>query len=77
MYFDVKVHYSALQKHHNVYAFFLMRKWPSGKVSVTVSKFNAYFPHITGWFHVQICAVFSLTNVNVMSRCHNFTDSVR
>ena len=37
-------------------------------VLVTVSKFNAYFPHITGCFHLQIYAVFSLTNVNVTSR---------
>ena len=42
-----------------------MKKWPSGKVSVTVSKFkNAYSPHITGYFYLQIYAVFSMTNVN-------------
>ena len=55
---------------------FLMREWPSGKVWVTFSKFNAYFPHITGCFHLQIYAVFSLTNVNVTSRWHNFTGFV-
>ena len=38
------------------------------KVSGTVSKFNAYFPHITGCFHLQIHAIFSMTDVNVMSR---------
>ena len=43
--------------------FFLMSEWPSGNTSATVSKFNAYFLHITGCFHLQICAVFSLTNV--------------
>ena len=42
--------------------------WPSDKVSFTVSNFNAYFPHITGCFHLQICAVFSLANVNLTSR---------
>ena len=47
---------------------FLMREWSSGKVSVTVNKFNAYFPLITGCFHLQICAVFSLTKDNVTSR---------
>ena len=55
---------------------FLMREWPSGKVSVTVSKFNAYFPHTTGCFYLQINAVFSMTNVNVTSRRHNFKGSV-
>ena len=44
-----------------------MREWSSGNVSVTVSKFNAYFPHITGCFHLQMYAVFSMTNVNVTS----------
>ena len=38
-----------------------------GKVLVTVSNFNAYFPHITGCFHLQIYAVFTMTNVNVTS----------
>ena len=46
---------------------FLMREWSSGKVLVTVGRFNPYFPHITGCFHLQICAVFSLTDVNVTS----------
>ena len=55
--------------------FFLMREWPSGKVSVTVSKFNAYFPHITGCFYLQMCAVFSLTNVNATTRLQNSTNS--
>ena len=31
--------------------FFVMREWPSGKVSVSVNRFNAYFPYITGCFH--------------------------
>ena len=39
-----------------------MKEWSSGKVSITVSKLNAYyFPHIPGYFHLQICAVFNLT----------------
>ena len=39
-----------------------MAKWQ--KVSATVSKFNAaYFPHITGCFHLQIYALFSMTSV--------------
>ena len=42
-----------------------MREWPSGKVLVTVSKFNVYFPHLTGCFHLQTYAVFSMTSVNV------------
>ena len=37
-------------------------------VSVTVSKFNAYFPHILGCFHLQSYAVFSMTNVNETTR---------
>ena len=53
-----------------------MREWPSGKVSVTFSKFNAYFPHILGSLHSQMYAVFSMTNVNATSRCPNFTGSV-
>ena len=53
-----------------------MREWSSGKVSVTVSKFNAYYPHITGCFHLKIYAVFSMTNVNVTSHWHNFTGSI-
>ena len=56
--------------------FFLMSEWPSGNISATVSKFNAYFPHIIGCFHLQICAVFSLTKVNVTSRRHIFTGSL-
>ena len=44
--------------------FFLMRKWPSGKVSATVSKFNVCFLYITGCFHLY-WAVISLTNINV------------
>ena len=39
---------------------FLMKEWPSGKVSVTFSKLNAYFPHILG--SSQMYAVFSMTN---------------
>ena len=31
----------------------------------------AYFPHLTGYFHLQIHAVFGMTNANAMSRCHN------
>ena len=49
-----------------------MREWPSGKVSVTVSKFNVYSLHF-----LQICDVFSLTNVNVTSRGHNSADYIR
>ena len=37
-----------------------MRDWPSGKVSVTVSKFNALFGFITGCFYLHIYAVFSM-----------------
>ena len=39
-----------------------MAKWQGFRV--TVSKFLAYFPHITGCFHL-LCAVISLTNVNL------------
>ena len=54
-----------------MFTHFVMREWPSGKVSVTVSKFNAYVPHITGCFHM-LYAVFSMTNANVKFRGHNF-----
>ena len=37
------------------------------QISVTVSKFNAYLPHITGCFHLH-CAVASLANVDVNVR---------
>ena len=45
-----------------------MDKWQSW---LTFSKLNANFPHLTGYFHLQIHAVFSMTNANAMSRCHN------
>ena len=38
------------------------------KFRLQLSKFNAYFPRIAGSFHLQICAVFSLTNVNLTFR---------
>ena len=51
-----------------MFTLFLMSEWQSGKVLVTFSNLNAYFPHITGCFYLQIYAVFSMTDVNVTSR---------
>ena len=40
-----------------------MGEWPSGKVSATVCKFNAYFLYITGRFRLH-WAVISLSNTD-------------
>ena len=48
--------------------FFLVREWPNDKLLVTFSKFNAYFPHIIGCFHLQLYVEFNMTNVNVTLR---------
>ena len=42
---------------------FLMRAWPSDKVSVTVSKLSVYFKHTVRCIHLHD-AVLCLTKVN-------------
>ena len=50
------MHYSAF-KGNIMLTHFVMREWPSGKVLVIVSKFNAYVPHITGCFLIMVIKV--------------------
>ena len=47
-----------------VYVFFLMIKWSSDKVYVTVNKFDVHSQHVIRCFLLH-CAMFCLANVNI------------